>query len=254
MPGRQSTHPPPARIGLASLGLLEVAAKLHDLGKLNMADWFTALTHDAAQATVVAGRLGAMGALLAAGVSALVSYLVARRAVYINSVTAERSKWMEALRATISKLSGAASKVHARRGTPNYERSEAWAADVETLRILLVDLTLRMNPDETEARHLLRAANKVDAAARMHSSAALLLADDILTRLAPYVLKAEWERVKQEASGVLCTPIFWWRSFRRKQKYNEVLASEGFLNKLDQIGAGKPDAELALLRSQMSNR
>jgi hypothetical protein len=199
-----------------------------------MGAWLGQFKEAAAQATVIAAWLAATAAL----VGALVSYLVARRGVYINSVTTERSRWIEALRATISKLSGAASKLHASRNTNGYINSTAHAADLEVLRTHLVELTLRINPTEDEAQGLLLAANKLDRAARLHAYDALTLADEVMTLHAQWVLKAEWERVKQEASGFLAQPYFWWRNWRRSVAYEEFLTGEGSLVRLDVIGAG----------------
>jgi hypothetical protein len=216
-----------------------------------LSTWWFQVTQDGARSPVVAAWFTAAGALFAAAVSALVSYLVARRSVYINAVTAERSKWIEALRGTISKFSGAAGRVSARRGNSDYDESRDWATDTESLQILLSDLTLRVNPMEPEARNVLRAAKKLDAAARLHTLAAVILANEIMIRHAQWMLKAEWERVKWEASGALQAPVYWWRNCRRSRAYAAFLKKDGALDRLDQIGAGKSDLELTLLRSTM---
>jgi hypothetical protein len=209
------------------------------------------VTQDATNSAVVAASFTAAAALCAAVVSALVSYLVSRRSVYINAVTVERSKWIEALRGTISKLSGAADRVNTLQKKSDYADSRDWATDTQMLHTLLSDLTLRLNPTEMEARNLLRAAKKLNAAARLHSPAAVILADEIMTRHAQWVLKAEWERVKQEAAGPLGAPKIWWRNWRRREAYARFLKNDGSLDRLDAIGAGKSDAELTLLRSEM---
>ena len=216
-----------------------------------MWSWWLAVAQDTTRAPVVAAWFTAAGALFAAIVSALISYLVSRRSVYINSVTSERSKWMEALRSTISKFSGTADKISARRKKADYEGSPDWATDTKALRTLLSDLTLRLNPTEPEARNLLRAAKKLDAAARLHSPPAVILANEVMIRHAQWVLKAEWERVKQEASGPLKAPIYWWRNWKRRKAYRNFVAKDGMLSRLDQIGAGKSDIELASLRNEM---
>ena len=144
--------------------------------------WWFQVAQDGARSSVVAAWFTATAAFFATVVSALVSYLVSRRSVYINSVTAERSKWIEALRGTISKFSGAAGRVSARRRESKYDESRDWADDTENLQILLSDLTLRLNPTEPEARNLLRAVKKLNAAARIHTSASVILANEIMTR------------------------------------------------------------------------
>lgn len=198
---------------------------------------------------VGAASLTAGGALLAGLVSALVSYLVARRGVYINAVTIERSKWIEALRGTVSKLSGAAFRMLARRDDAKYAGSADFAADSQTLRTLLTELTLRLNPREDEAVNLLRAAGKLDQAARLHSSAAVFLANAVMVRHAQWAAKAEWERVKQEASGWPRMLAFLWKGWRRRAAYKK--ATVGDAARLDAIGSGLSDHDLETLRNAM---
>lgn len=218
-----------------------------------MDDLWAKIAADIGKSPVVAAWFTAGGALIAALVSALVSYLVARRAVYINAVTVERSKWIEALRATISSYSGIAGKISARRDQDSrYARGEEWAKDTETLRRLLSDLTLRLNPTESEALNLLRIAEKLDQAARVHRPGEFLLANQMMILHAQWVTKAEWDRVKQEASGWTAGPLFIWKNWLRRRRYRAFLRSSGSLHRLDLIGAGQPEIISTLARSEMT--
>lgn len=216
-----------------------------------MGEWLIEVLRDPSRQSIVAGWFAAAALITVAIISATVSLLVAGRSVYINAVTAERSKWIETLRGTISRFAGAADRIRARRGEKGYPQSKDWATDTEALRTLLADLTLRLNPSEDEARNLLRAAKALDAAARLHTAPAVGLANEVMIRHAQWVLKAEWDRVKQEASGPLAAPWYWIKNARRRAKYRRFLRSGGDLSRLDAIGAGRSDAELALLRSQL---
>ncbi|RXT29856.1 hypothetical protein B5P46_01975 [Rhizobium leguminosarum] len=218
-----------------------------------MATWWIDVLQDAARSPVVAAWFTAMGALIAATVSAIVSYVVSRRSVYINAVTAERSKWIEALRGNVSAFSGAADRLSALRSGATAIDSKEWATHAGELHSLLSELTLRLNPSEPEARNLLRCAKRLEAATRLHSPASVILADEIMIRHAQWVLKAEWERVKQEASGPLQAPFFWFRRSRRRHAYQRFLAGPGSLSRLDQIAAGKTDLQLTMLRTEMNN-
>ena len=169
----------------------------------------------------------------------MVSYLVAHRSVYINAVTAERSKWIESLRSTVSKFSGAAMKVSTRRRDGAYAKGQDFGEDLELLQRLLADLTLRLNPNEVEAQNLLKAAQKLDAAARLHSPSAAILANEIMIRHAQWAAKAEWDRVKQEASGAARALTFALRNRRRRRAYNTFLNGAGSLHRLEAIGAGR---------------
>lgn len=216
-----------------------------------MLEFFNRIIADVGRAPVVAAWFTGAGTLFAAIVSAAIAYLVAHRSVYINAVTAERSKWIEALRSTISKYSGAAIKVSARHHDGSYPKKQDRSADTELLQTLLTDLTLRLNPNEPEAKNLLKAAVKLDAAARLHSSAAVILANEIMIRHAQWAAKAEWERVKQEASGWIRGLWFVLRNDKRRRAYKRFLRQDGSMHRLEAIGAGKSDLELTLLRSQM---
>ena len=215
--------------------------------------WLFEVLEDPTRVGVVAAWFTGGAAIISVIISAVVSTIVSRRSVYINAVTAERSKWIEMLRGTISKMSAAADRVVTLRKakTVDYAESVEWATDTQELHRLMSDLMLRLNPTEPEALNLLKAARKLNAAARLHSSAAVILADEIMVRHAQWVLKGEWERVKEEAAGPLKAPRFWIRGWRRRRAYKQFLLNEGSLKRLDAIGAGRSDLDLTLLRSEM---
>ncbi|WP_367159703.1 hypothetical protein ABUE34_11525 [Kozakia baliensis] len=215
--------------------------------------WWSEMLRDPTKVGLVAAWFTGGAALVGVVISAAVSTIVSRRAVYINAVTSERSKWIEALRDTISNLSAAADRVVTLRQAKaaDYAESVEWATDTQEMHRLVTDLVLRLNPTEPEALNLLKAARKLNAAARLHSSAAVMLADEVMVRHAQWVLKAEWERVKEEAAGWSQALRFRYRRWRRRSAYNRFLLRDGSLEKLDAIGAGKTDLELTLLRSQM---
>jgi len=221
--------------------------------------WWFGVLQDQTRVAVVAAWFTGGAAIIGVVISAVVSTIVSRRSVYINAVTAERSKWIEALRGTISKLSAAADRVvtlrqaqHAQQAqAADYAESVEWATDTQELHRLMSDLMLRLNPTEHEALNLMKAARKLNAAARLHSSAAVILADEIMVRHAQWVLKAEWERVKEEAAGSLQAPKFCIRRWRRRRAYKQFLLGAGSLQRLDAIGAGRSDRDLTLLRSEI---
>jgi hypothetical protein len=219
----------------------------------SMLAWWFEVLQDPKRVGVLAAWFTGGAAIVGVVISAVVSTIVSRRSVYINAVTAERSKWIETLRGTISKLSAAADRVVTLRQatTFDYAASVEWATDTQELHRLMSDLMLRLNPTEQEALNLLKAARKLNAAARLHSPAAVILADEIMVRHAQWVLKAEWERVKEEAAGRLQAPKFWMRGWQRRRAYKRFLVSGGSLDRLDAIGAGKSDLDLTLLRSEM---
>ena len=215
--------------------------------------WLFEMLEDPARVGVVAAWFTGGAAIISVIISAVVSTIVSRRSTYINAVTTERSKWIEMLRGTIAKMSASADRVVTLRtaGTVDYAKSVDWATDTQELHRLLSDLMLRLNPTEAEALNLLKAARKLNTAARLHSPQAVILADEIMLRHAQWVLKGEWERVKEEAAGPLKAPRYWIRGWRRRKAYKQFLLTDGSLERLDAIGEGQSDGALALLRSQM---
>jgi hypothetical protein len=206
---------------------------------------------DGARVAVAAAVFTTAGALIAALVAAIVSHMVSRRSVYINAVTAERSKWIEALRKNISAFSGAADRLSAGVAAGLNSNGQGWPERVGELPALLSELTLRLNPGEPEARNLLAAARKVEAAARLHTPASFRLADEIMIRHAQWVLKPEWERVKEEASGMFVAQYIWMRRRRRKAAHGEFLKADGALERLEAIGSGRSGLELTMLRAEL---
>ena len=67
-----------------------------------MWSWWSEILRDPTRVGVVAAWFTGGAALVGVVISAVVSTIVSRRSVYINAVTSERSKWIEALRGTIS--------------------------------------------------------------------------------------------------------------------------------------------------------
>ena len=80
--------------------------------------------------------------------SALISFMSARRATYINSVTAERSKWIESLRKNIADLNSK-SRIFNYNITsePTYRNSDEYRKNIEEIYALMTLLRLQLNPD-----------------------------------------------------------------------------------------------------------
>lgn len=99
-----------------------------------MIDWLQKVSSDPAYIPVIVACVAAAASIAGAvitifnvTITARTTASVASRAVYINSVTAERSKWIDALRKSIADYSGAAERVLARRKDPKYADSVEWA-------------------------------------------------------------------------------------------------------------------------------
>ena len=223
-----------------------------------MIDWLQKVFTDPAYIPVIVGCLAAAASLTGAAITIITSTITARttasvasRTVYINSVTAERSKWIDALRKSIADYSGAAERLYARRADPKYADSTEWAADVQSLRTHLSALKMRLNPREAMAQNLIDAARKLDQAARIHRWADMELASEIMVRHGQWVLKTEWNRVKLEAASGAEKKRLQCEGKALENDYQEFLKHDGSLDRLSIIGAGRPEIEVTMLRSEM---
>ena len=221
-------------------------------------EWFRHIASDPAYVPVVAAWFAAITSFVAALITIVTAKITARttssvasRSVYINSVTAERSKWIDALRRSIADYTGAAERVISRRKDPKYDHTPEWATDVQSLRTNLSNLKMRLNPRETIARNLIVAARKVDQAARIHRWADVDLASEIMVRHGQWVLKFEWNRVKMEAASGAELKRLKAAEVELEKDYAAFLAADGSLHRLDAIGAGKDELTITLLRSEM---
>lgn len=190
--------------------------------------------------------------IVTATITARTTSKVASRSSYINSVTVERSKWIDALRRSIADYSGAAERIISRRKDSKYEESAEWAADVQSLRTHFSSLKMRLNPREAIAQNFLDAARKLDQAARIHRWADVELANEVMVRHGQWILKYEWERVKQEAAISRSQR----RALRRAETemdrdYAAFLKADGSLERLSLIGAGAEAIKVTLARSEM---
>lgn len=223
-----------------------------------MIDWLYRVTSDPAYVPVVAAWSAAITSFVVALITIVTVKITARtttnvasRSVYINSVTAERSKWIDALRRSIADYTGSAERVISRRKDSKYEHSSEWAADVQSLRTNLSNVKMRLNPREAIARNLIAAARKVDQAARIHRWVDVDLASEIMVRHSQWVLKIEWNRVKMEAASGFELKKLRAAELQLERDYAVFMAADGSLHRLDAIGAGKDELTISQLRSEM---
>ena len=169
-------------------------------------------------------------AAIAAIFGALASLIVSGRTVYINSVTVERSKWIEKLRNNLAKLSGNLILYHLIGRIENKTEAQQNTYDKAGVEFveLLSTLILQLNPNGKIDGNLI----KIIIGVNDHTDDLEKLQPyhDLLIGHSQWLLKEEWEKVKAEASGPLSRLWWRWKRFRRMQKYDAYLRSEGSLN------------------------
>jgi len=148
-------------------------------------------------------------AIIAAIIGAGVSYVIAGRNVYINSITAERSKWIEKLRTNIAAYSAAIAHTKLRSVGAQENQAVLLREKLEQVNDLAALIQLQLNPRGKIDRNILKIVETI--CVRSTTSVKLIQrADDLLISHAQWLLKAEWEKVKYEARG----PIY--RLWHRK--------------------------------------
>ena len=160
--------------------------------------------------------------------SALISFMSARRATYINSVTAERSKWIESLRKNIADLNSK-SRIFNYNITsePTYRNSDEYRKNIEEIYALMTLLRLQLNPDGIIDAKVLKLIRGLPIRAERLEARNLLVYEDLLIRHSQWLLKMEWEKVKYEASGLFrkCYSLIKGALYRRR--YQRFCSGDG---------------------------
>lgn len=165
--------------------------------------------------------LAALLALVGVIFGAIVTYLISRRSIYINSVTVERTKWIGELRTNIAKLSGQVLNIsHSRVSleTVSEENYRSWEREIYELSALI---KLQLNPSNEIDRNLLRIIDEFTDSLNNPTHFRWAGLDMLLVSHAQWLLKAEWEKVKAEAAGLPCRPWFWARSKFHIKRYRK---------------------------------
>lgn len=221
-----------------------------------MHDILAKLGEDAFSAKVILALIPLFGVLG----GALASWIVASRNVYINSITAERSKWLEKIRSTISEFQAAVTIFNFRSdyvdavARQKKEGNPVEQADFEALeRIsrLAVTIQLQLNPDGETDQNIIALVRQMSIS-RFGEGRLLVRAEDLLTRHCQWLLKAEWEKVKWEAGSILYKARHCLDERRRLRAYRDFAAGPGSIGDTVsrlQSALTKGDAETASART-----
>ncbi len=129
--------------------------------------------------------------------NAVQNYRSSRRTLFINTVTAERIKWIDKLRQSMSTFCGTAHywRFSTVKGSPE-ERQRI--DEIDKLRHLIA---LQLNPDGVVDNEIQKLVGEIVSMSSGHSA----VADeryrerlDELTRKTQELLKGEWDKVKEE--------------------------------------------------------
>ena len=166
---------------------------------------------------------------------AFAAWLVAGRNVYINSITAERSKWLEKLRTSISTFQAAISTYNFRHHLPADARRPETANQpnffegLERATLLASNIQLQLNPDGPIDQNIIALVRALSLG-RHGAHERLTKVEDLLTLHSQWLLKAEWEKVKWEAGGLLYRLSHWFDEDNRRIAYRNFAVSVGSIN------------------------
>lgn len=146
-----------------------------------------------AAATISAAVIAVCGVIF----SAFSAFVTGRKSVYISSVTAERSKWIDKLRSNIAELLQVCAAIN--NETPSGQGYDKKRNEADRLISLI---SLQLNPADEDGidqnliahlRILVEAAEKPGDEFRGEEKK--------FVRHSQFMLKEEWEKVKSEARG-----------------------------------------------------
>ncbi|MCP4988090.1 MAG: hypothetical protein GY928_19195 [Colwellia sp.] len=124
------------------------------------------------------------------------NFYINRRTTYINSVTAERVKWVNALRENISKFAGLTYNWVISEVEEGSDESKEILKEIDQLRMLI---QLQLNPNEELSQKIIAWIEKVSQ--NTHKSQKEQLKECLKGMVTDVqsLLKEEWDTVKDEA-------------------------------------------------------
>jgi hypothetical protein len=178
-----------------------------------------------------------MIALAGVALSAFVSVLISRKSTYINSVTAERAKWIANLRNNISEYSGTLAYVAYKLHHDNAEYVVSSAAEdvLKRMEILETTIKLQLNPNAKIDANIIALLDSISFLVEGGPSAPKYAkADQLLVRHTQWLLKEEWEKVKYEARGPIRQLCGWPRRYWRSRGYAKFSSGSGSIKFLSE--------------------
>jgi endo-1,4-beta-D-glucanase Y len=140
--------------------------------------------------------VGIAATFLISLVNIVYNIYINRRTTYINSVTSERVKWINALRENVSKYAGLTYNWVISDIEEGSEESKKILKEIDQLRILI---QLQINPNEDLGKSIISCIDTIST--HTHESQKEVLKKDLkgLVSDVQNLLKEEWDKVKDEA-------------------------------------------------------
>ena len=123
------------------------------------------------------------------------NHRASRKTSFINTVTAQRVRWLEQIRQDVAKFVGL---------THHWIQSETEGSETEKELLREIDqlryvIRLRLNPDDTSDRKIAALVKKIPDLTHESQRDQMFKALEDLTTTTQEMLKEEWEKVKAES-------------------------------------------------------
>jgi hypothetical protein len=182
------------------------------------------------QAAIIAACIALGGVLL----NVLITALMTRKTQYLNTVTAERSKWIEKLRNNIANFAGLVRYFHFRsRAVTAFYLTEEYKDLIKQIEQLIPLINLQLNRKGRPDRNISTIIDRMPHLAE-HEGANLLGAQWLLIAHSQWLLKAEWEKVKAESKRLLGLSG-WIKKNKYRWEYARFCKGEGSLSSITNI-------------------
>jgi hypothetical protein len=185
--------------------------------------------------------IGAAIALVGALVSALIAWAISRRTAYLNSVTVERSKWIDKLRMNLAELAGLCAYLHYKNSTSSgYQETPEHDEILHQIEKVGALIRLQLNPEGVIEQNIIEIVEGIARLAEKRKDFRVFTAHWLLIRHAQWLLKEEWETVKSEAAGSLRRIGAAVKRRRRAKAYQVFCTDDGSLAPLDKEPSTPP--------------
>ncbi len=135
--------------------------------------------------------------------SALIAFTSPRKSLYINSVTVERSKWIERLHQNIATCSGLLLTLNLKiTGGNNFEKTQECTDYIDKINALVSLIKLQLNARGQIDRNIIRIPDALPVLALQKEPDKFFAMVHLLILHSQWLLKMEWQTVKYEAAGI----------------------------------------------------
>lgn len=126
----------------------------------------------------------------------IVNRTLKNRTQFVDTITAERIKWLEKIRIDISRFSGLTSFWVKNLRDASSEDSKEVLKEIDILRVMI---KLRLNPKGTYDKEIMDLLDEIPQLTNQIDMSLLNKKLEQLTTLSQKLLKEEWEKVKKES-------------------------------------------------------